>query len=70
MNKIISSYFRANNMIRTEIENPSPRVMALMLNISTNCESSMVGRNWAFVHRDLGTVEDMQKLFSALDSAS
>jgi hypothetical protein len=29
----------------------------------------MIGKNWAFVHRDLGTVEDMQKLFSDLDSA-
>lgn len=56
-------------MIRTEIENPSPRVMALMANISTDYGDYKGGERWFFVHRDIGTTEDMEKLFSALDSA-
>ncbi len=69
MNKIISSYFRPNNIIRTEIENVSPRVMALMENISTEYGDYKGGERYFFLHRDIGTAENMQKLFSALDSA-
>lgn len=69
MNKIISSYFRPNNMISTEIENPSPRVMALMVNISTDYGDYNNGERWFFLHRDIGTAENMEKLFLALDSA-
>jgi len=69
MNKIITSYFRPNNLVATEIENISPRVFALMKNISENFYDFNNGERRRFEHRDLGTKENMEKLFSDLEAA-
>lgn len=69
MNNLIeSSNFRSKGTY-TIITNPSVLVDTLMKGISIEDAEFLLDDTVAYYHRDIGTVEDMQKLFMALDSA-
>lgn len=66
-NQIITCYF-VHQSVYTVIRNPSHRVHVLMENISsliTDGENNTV----AYTHIDIGTKENMEKLFSDLEAA-
>lgn len=68
MNKIISSRFTHGGKIITVIASPSPRVLCLMARISDTVNSLSFESEYAFTHRDIGTMEEMADLFTALDA--
>lgn len=67
MNKIISSVFRSKG-VATIIENPSPIVKILMEGISIEKpeDFSCLNNTWHYHHHEIGTIEDMEKLFDSL----
>ena len=68
-NIILSSTFERGNKIKTVISNPTPRVACLMENISSGVSDYGDG-NWKYIHSDIGTAQDMEKLFAALDNCA
>lgn len=69
-NHIIYSVFTRNGRCTTSIRNPSPRVHALMMNL---CRSHRVDKDKDHLykdHYDIGEVDKMSALFSALDLAA
>jgi len=67
MNKIITSQFRRVG-VETAIENPSPRVLALMKGISIFPPTIFPQNRWSFHHSEIGNTDEMQKLFTNLDA--
>ena len=68
MNEILTSIFSSNQVL-TIIRNPSPRVHCLMYGVSSNTETiENDDTALAYRHHDIGTRQDMEKLFEALDA--
>lgn len=72
MNEILSSYFMRGDKCRTVIESPSDRVKVLMASISSGAYQLISAEKdiWEFVHRDIGTMEEMQNLFNRLQECA
>jgi hypothetical protein len=65
MNEIISSRFTHDNKIITKIKNPSDRVRVLMAHIGSGIDET--GEISLYVHKDIGTKEEMELLFINLE---
>ena len=65
MNEILSSHFSRDNKITTRIKNPSDRVRVLMAHISSGIDET--GETSLYVHKDIGTKEEMEMLFINLE---
>jgi len=68
MNQIICSQFRSKGTY-TIINNPSPRVHAMMSAFSIYGKpEELLNKNFSYHHRDIGLTHEMEELFSRLDN--
>ncbi len=65
-NKITDSYF-VHDGVCTVIKNPSPLIHSLLNGISTRPFRKEKNNQFLYIHKDIGTMEEMKELFKDLE---
>ena len=67
-NRITDSYF-VHDGVCTVVKNPSPLIHSLLNGISTRPFQKKKDNLFLYIHRDIGTMEEMEQLFLNLEKS-